>query len=150
MRHILFAACTAVSSFLFNCSFAQQTAPPDPNPVVVTTWIFSGPQFGDTTLRGVNRDSLIMYYVDKGIRPNNIVKNFRILFHYWGDDSYKILFIYEIDGLGNMNKAGDKTEELINASFKTEAERNLFWRRWNRIFSRHEDNIMSDGVKPKM
>lgn len=101
-------------------------------------------------MRGVNRDSLIMYYVDKGIRPNNIVKNFRILFHYWGDDSYKILFIYEIDGLGNMNKAGDKTEELINASFKTEVERNLFWRRWNRIFSRHEDNIMSDGVKPKM
>lgn len=148
MRQMLF-----VAAFLFcmqASTFVQAQEAKEPNPVIVTTWMFTPPENGDTTLKGVNVDSLVMYYIDKGVRPNELIKNFRILTHYWGDDNFKILFIYEIEGFGNIPKASNKISELIDASFKKEADKNLFWKRWDRIFNRHEDSIMANWGTPKM
>ncbi len=79
-----------------------------------------------------------------------MIKNFRILRHVWGSDSYKTIFIYEIDSMANLEKSGDKTDELINASFKDKKDQTNFWRLWGRLFDRHDDTIMADFVKPKM
>lgn len=137
-----------IAFFLYSSATAQTQ--PEPNPVIITTFQFSDPPPGDTSFKNIKVDSLIDYYIDKGVRPNALIKNFRILRHWWGDDSYKVQAIYEIDKFENINKAEDKTDELINASFKNEADKNKFWRLWGKLFNRHEDNIMSDWGKPKM
>lgn len=126
-------------------TFAQDTLP-DPSPVVVTTFhvAITG------TPIGFNIDSLIKIYVDLGIRPNTMIKNFRILRHWWGADNSKVLFVYEIDKFENIPKAEDKTTELINASMKNKTDQDLFWKRWRQLFNRHEDSIMADVGKPKM
>ena len=135
---------------ILNLSANAQAQPAvNPSPVVVTTWIFEMLPPGDTLFKNYSFDSLMNYYVDKGIRPNPMIKNFRVLRHWWGDDSFKLLFIYEMADMNSMDKAEDKTAELIDASFKNEAEKKLFWQRFGRIFNRHEDSIMQDWVKPK-
>lgn len=128
-------------------AFAQNPQPePDPSPVVVTTFYVE--------LRGepigFNVDSMINLYIDKGVRPNTMIRNFRILRHWWGSDNSKVMFIYEIDKFENIIKAEGKTEELINASMKNKADQDLFWKRWGKLFNRHEDSIMTDVGKPKM
>lgn len=123
------------------------------NPVVITTWKYIAPQLqpSDTTFKHFNYDTMLAYYMDKGVRPNNLIKNFRVLGHAWGSGSNTINFVYEIvGGYTNLNKADEKTAELINASFKTEADKNLFWRRFNLVFDLHDDNILTEMVKPKM
>ena len=50
----------------------------------------------------------------------------------------------------NIDKQDEKTNELLNASFKNEAEKNKFWRVFGRAFNKHEDSIMSDWIKPKL
>ncbi len=129
---------------------AQTQPAPNPSPVVVTTWIFEMLTPGDTLFKNISFDSVINYYVDKGVRPNPMIKNFRVLRHWWGDDSFKLLFIYEMTDLNSMDKAEQKTVELIDASFKNAADKDLFWRRFGRLFNRHEDSIMQDWVKPKI
>ena len=128
-----------------------QTQPlTEPNAVIMTTYEYEPLPMGDTTFKGVNLDSLVAYYIDKGILPNAMVLNHRILLHSWGADSRKIVFIYEIDKFENINKASEKTTDLINASFKNEADKEKFWKRWNLLFDRHDDSIMMDWGKPKM
>jgi hypothetical protein len=120
-------------------------ATPEPSPIIITT--FTVPFMSlDTTFRV---DSLLKYYIEKGIKPNPMYKNFRALMHWWGSDNAKVVVIYEIDKFENINKAGDKVEELINASFKTDAEKKLFWKRFGSVFNRHEDTIYSEPVKGK-
>ena len=135
--------------FVINITAQAQT---EANPIIVVTWEYERPnlQKDDTTFKNFNYDSLISWYVDKGIRPNHLIKNFRVLNHYWGDDSRKTIFIYEVDGFANINKSEAKTPELIDASFKNETEKKLFWRRWSLIFDHHTDTIMLDGAKPKL
>lgn len=121
---------------------------PEPSPVIVTTfYIDFQSMMADTTF---NVDSLLTYYIDKGVKPNPMIKNFRILAHWWGADNSKVLVIYELDKLENLNKAQDKTDDLINATFKSKDDQKLFWKRWGKIFNRHEDSIMTDVVKGKM
>jgi hypothetical protein len=73
-----------------------------------------------------------------------------MLVHYWGADSYKVIFLYEVDKWEDINKSETKTDDLIAASFKNEADKKLFLKRLGRLFNRHEDSIMTDWVKPKM
>jgi len=132
-------------------SFASaQTKTPEQSTVILTTYEWTPLDFADTTFRGVNFDSVLNYYVDKGVRPNPMVKNFRILRHRWGANSFKTIFLYEVDKMENLDKQDEKTNELIDASFKNETEKNKFWRVFGRAFNKHEDTIMSDWIKPKM
>jgi hypothetical protein len=128
---------------------AQEKPQQEPNPVIITTYEYDPLPPGDTTFKGVNLDSLVMYYMDKGILPNNMILNHRILVHAWGADSYKIIFIYEIEKFENINKAAAKTTELIDASFKNEADKKKFWKLWGLLFDRHDDSIMTDWGKSK-
>ncbi len=135
----------------FNLSgFTQDTPQPVSAPVIVSNFYFTPLPPGDTSFKHFTVDSVINYYVDKGVRPNAMIKNFRILRHVWGSDSYKTIFIYEIDKMENLDKAGEKSDELINASLKDKKDRDKFWRLWGRLFDRHDDTIMADFVKPKM
>lgn len=144
MKKIYVAVVLCISSL----ELTAQTQP-EPNPVIVTTYTYERLPAGDTSFKNVNVDSLVAFYVDKGIRPNSMILNHRILNHSWGADSYQVIFIYEVNGWANINKSQEKTDELISASFKNEAEKNKFWRRWGLLFNRHEDSIMADWGKPK-
>jgi hypothetical protein len=143
MRKQLFIAAILFTCIISNKMQAQTAAY---SPVVITTFELPFVSGG----MGFKLDSLVMYYVDKGIRPNEMIKNFRILRHAWGSNSSQVMFIYEIDKMENLDKAETKVEELVNASFKTKEEKELFWKRFGMAFNKHEDNIMSDFVKPKL
>jgi hypothetical protein len=147
MRKHFISAILAMS--LLTCLSAQDSTETH-NPVIVTTFQWAPPAFGDTTFKNLNVDSIVKIYVDRGVRPNSMIKNFRILRHAWGADSYKVIFIYEIDKMENLDKAQEKSDDLVNKGFKTEAEKKKFWSLWGKLFDRHEDSIMTDFVKPKM
>jgi len=136
----------AVTFMVFAGYAKAQDSTREQNPVIITT-IYLPPMNEDP---GFRVDSLFMYYVEKGIKPNPMFKSFRTLVHWWGDDNSKVLLIYEIDKFENINKAEEKTNELINASFKSDDEKKLFWQRYNKYFDHHEDNIMRDFGTPKM
>ena len=136
--------------FLHSTGFTQDKPQPVLTPVIVINFYFTPLPPGDTSFKHFTVDSVLNYYVDKGVRTNPMIKNFRLLRHWWGSDSYKTIFIYELDKMENLDKAGDKSSELIDASFKDEKDKNTFWRLWNKLFDRHDDTIMADWVKPKM
>ena len=148
MRKLIFIFATVV--FLNSSAFTQDTVRPAPTPVIVTNFYFTPLAPGDTSFKVFPVDSVVNYYVNKGIRTNPMIKNFRILRHWWGSDSYKTIIIYELDKIENLDKAGDKTNELIDSTFKNEKDKNTFWGLWNKLFDRHDDTIMTDMVKPKM
>ena len=148
MRKLIFIF--AAILFLNLSGFTQANVQPDLIPVIVSNFYFTPFAPGDTSFRHFPIDSVINYYVDKGIRTNSMIKNFRLLRHWWGSDSYKTIFIYELDKLENVQKASDKATELINASFKNEKDRSTFWDLWGKLFNRHDDSIMADWIKPKM
>lgn len=143
---------TALLLILNLTVLAQGDSQQGQNPVILVTWQYERPnlQKDDTCFKNFDYIQFINWYVDKGIRPNQLIKNFRVLNHAWGEDSYKVFFIYEVDGFANIEKVDETITNLLNNSFKTETEKNLFWRRYNLIFDRHSDNILYDSVKPKM
>ena len=133
------------------CSLASAQETKKANPVIMVTWQYEKPnlQKDDTCFKNFDFEQFINWYMDHGIRPNPLIKNFRMLSHAWGEDSRKTIFIYEVDGFANIENAEEKTASLLDASFKNDTEKNLFWRRLNLLFDRHSDNILNDVVKPK-
>lgn len=68
----------------------------------------------------------------------------RVLQHYWGDDSRKLVVIREYR---NMEDMLDDTanEELFKASWKTEEERQAFNEAWGKYFEPyHADEIFTE------
>jgi len=128
-------------------SKAQESAPEKPV-ILLTTFTIPDRSVTDTLSKVIDIDTLMNIYM-RGVRLNPMIKSQRILIHYYGPDSYKILFITEIDALRNLDKAEEKTTALINAELTNETKRKEFWRVWSRLFDRHEDALMQDFVKPK-
>lgn len=129
------------------CSKAQETTPEKPV-ILLTTFTIPDRSVTETLSKVIDIDTLMNIYM-RGVQLNPMIKSQRILIHYYGPDSYKILFITEIDALRNLDKAEEKTAALINAELTNETKRKEFWRVWSRLFDRHEDALMQDFVKPK-
>lgn len=129
------------------CSNAQESTSEKPI-ILLTTFTLPDRPVIDTLNKVFDIDSLMNIYM-RGVQLNPMIKSQRILVHYYGPDSYKMLFISEIDSLHNLDKAEEKTVALINAEFTSKTKRKEFWRVWNRLFDRHEDALMQDFVKPK-
>lgn len=129
------------------CSYAQENIP-EKSVIVLTTFTIPDRSVTDTLSKAFDIDTLMNIYM-RGVRLNPMIKSQRILIHYYGPDSYKILFITEIDALRNLDKAEEKTITLINSELTNETKRKEFWRIWSRLFDRHEDSLMQDFVNPK-
>lgn len=134
---------------ILNYGYGQPAPVTDDPVVIMVTFTQRDPGPADSVFKNYPADSLLAYFMNIGVRPNPMIKNMRILTHVYGMDSYKTILIYEVDKFSNIEKADYKTWELINQSFKNTGEANLFWKRWVRIFDRHEDTIMRDWIKPK-
>lgn len=120
----------------------------DKSVMLLTTFTIPDRSVLDTLGKKMDIDTLMNIY-RRAVELNPMIKSFRVLIHYYGPDSHKVLFITEIDAMRNIDLADEKTNELVNASFTSEIKRKEFWRVWNRLFDRHEDALMQDFVKPK-
>ena len=129
--------------------FGQLPALTDDPVVIMATFTQRDPGPADSVFKNYSADSLLAYFMNVGVYPNPMIKNMRILTHVYGMDSYKTILIYEVDKFSNIEKADHKMWELIMNSFKNPADADLFWKRWVRLFDRHEDTIMRDWVTPK-
>lgn len=143
MKKIIFSI--SLLLILFS-SYAQLTPVTDEPVIVMATFTQREAGWSDSVFNNYSVDSLLTYYMNNAIRPNPMIKNMRILTHVYGIDSYKTIMIYEVDKFSNMENADHKTWELLINSFKNEEDANLFWKRWVRLFDRHEDTIMRDWV----
>lgn len=140
----------SISMILILFSGFSQLPPLTDDPVVImATFTQRDPGPADSVFKNYPPDSLLAYFMNVGVYPNPMIKNMRILTHVYGIDSYKAILIYEVDKFSNIEKADHKMWELIMNSFKNSADADLFWKRWARLFDRHEDTIMRDWVKPK-
>ena len=118
----------------------------EPNPVIVTRFQITLPD----DARRSEFDSLVNIYVDKGIRPNAMIKNYRLLRHWWGSNNMEVVMIYEVDSWNNINKAMEEADKLINAAITDKAAQDKYWTRFGKYLNKHSDEIMADVGKPKM
>lgn len=103
----------------------------------------------DSLLYNFSVDSLLNIYVTRGIVPNRYVLNHRILYHIYGANSHRVMFIYEVDGYHNIFRAEEETVSLINAFYSDKAQRKRFWNVFNRLFDRHDDRVMAELLPRK-
>jgi hypothetical protein len=142
---LLFAAAMLCSLLTTKLS-AQMTPEKEPNPVIVTRFQITLPD----DARRSEFDSLVNIYVDKGIRPNAMIKNYRLLRHWWGSNNMEVVMIYEVDSWNNINKAMEEADKLIDAAITDKAAREKYWTRFGKYLNKHSDEIMADIGKPKM
>ena len=121
---------------------------PDDDIVLMCTYTLPSRAVMDSVEEIIPIDSLLSYYIEHGIKPNPMIKQYRILQHYIGMDSYKVVMFYHLDKFSNINSQEMKTVELLYHSFKNKEERSKFWKCFYLLFDRHEDNIMIDWTKP--
>lgn len=113
--------------------------------------------------KAVNTDSTepLLYYVRKNtasgeggkgyreffdniIMKNKYIKGFFTHGHRYGADARDRMEVGVYDSLGDIEKAFDETDRLVNAYWSDEEKRKAFFKEFNKIFSGHGDYIYTN------
>ena len=83
-------------------------------------------------------------YFDKVTMKNEYIVGANTLVHYFTDDNSEILFLAAYKSWEDIEKAGDRNNELARAAWPDSVKRQAFFTRQNSFYTRqHADEIMS-------
>ncbi len=129
-----------VAIFLFIVCFAWQINYAQEGPVyTVTTWKVSIPENGSNA----EFISLLQEFHKKIVVPNNKIVSERALRHLSGSDSRDLTFITEYASWNDIDAAGTIQGELIEKAWPDETSRKEFFKKFNKYFLMHTDEIYS-------
>ena len=102
---------------------------------------------------GSNRelDSLSALYMEKCFGPDNeYVVRYKVLRHWWGHNNRDFIQVIEVKTWDDVTKANQRSGELFEKAWSTEAEQDAFNDAYNKYFTgQHSDEIYSEVVAPK-
>lgn len=141
MKKLKLIAVTAFLLFI-NCSVeAQENTPPKPL-IIQTMYVTPATDAG----MRVNVDSLLTIWKERVMKPNPYFVSTKILRHWWGHDSREVVFIFELKNWGDLEKAFDKQNGIIeeHKGWATKEDAQAFGKMWVSTFvlnSHHSDEI---------
>jgi len=138
---ILFAFIVFVS--MNNSIFAQSA---QGNVFVVTNFERAFPDNGSNR----EMDSLATLYMEKCFgSANEYVVSYKILRHWWGHNNRDFIQVVEVKTWDDVTKANQKSGELFEEAWPTEAAQDAFNDAYNKYFTgKHSDEIYSEVVAP--
>jgi hypothetical protein len=105
------------------------------------------------TDNGSNRelDSLATLYMEKCFGPDNeYVVSYKLLRHWWGHNNRDFIQVVEVKTWDDVTKANQRSGELFEKAWPTEAAQDAFNDAYNKYFTgKHSDEIYSEVVAPK-
>ena len=105
------------------------------------------------TDNGSNRelDSLATLYMEKCFGPDNeYVVSYKLLRHWWGHNNRDFIQVVEVKTWNDVTKANQRSGELFEKAWPTEAAQDAFNDAYNKYFTgKHSDEIYSEVVAPK-
>lgn len=126
---LLFIAC-----FAWQTNYAQEESF-----YTVTTWKVTIPENGSNT----EFNSLLQEFQKKIVKPNSKIVSERVLRHLSGSDSRDLTFITEYASWNDIDEAATIQGELMQKAWPDEASRNGFFKKFNKYFLMHSDEIYS-------
>ena len=138
---ILFVFIVFVS--LNNSTFAQEA---QGNVFVVTNFERAFPEDGSAR----ELDSLAYLLLDKTFgKSNEYVVSSKIMRHWWGHDNRDFIQVIEVKSWDDVVKANQRSGELFEKAWPTEAARDAFNKAFGKYFTgKHSDEIYSEVVAP--
>jgi len=138
---IIFAFIVFVS--MNNSIFAQSA---QGNVFVVTNFERAFPDNGSNR----EMDSLATLYMEKCFgSANEYVVSYKILRHWWGHNNRDFIQVVEVKTWDDVTKANQKSGELFEEAWPTEAAQDAFNDAYNKYFTgKHSDEIYSEVVAP--
>ena len=138
---ILFAFIVFVS--MNNSTFAQSA---QGNVFVVTNFERAFPDNGSNR----EMDSLTTLYMEKCFgQENEYVVSYKLLRHWWGHNNRDFIQVVEVKTWDDVTKANQKSGELFEEAWPTEAAQDAFNDAYNKYFTgKHSDEIYSEVVAP--
>lgn len=121
---------------LSNFSFAQET-----NPYFVTAtkmhWNMDMENFSMDEWKAVERE-----YLDKVVKKNPLIKGQLYLMHYFTADNTELILVTTYESWSDIEKAAEKTQELIKAAWPNEKDRRAFFTKRAKYYAKeHSDEI---------
>ena len=138
---ILFSFIVFVS--MNNSTFAQSA---QGNVFVVTNFERAFPDNGSNR----EMDSLTTLYMEKCFgQENEYVVSYKLLRHWWGHNNRDFIQVVEVKTWDDVTKANQKSGELFEKAWPTEAAQDAFNDAYNKYFTgKHSDEIYSEVVAP--
>ncbi len=127
---------------------AQNTSEERAAYITVSTWHWNMDyeDFDMATWKAVAKE-----YFDKVVAKNDLVVASGVYLHHFTPDSREILFVSAYKSWEDIDKAGDRTAELIKEGWPDEAARKEFFKKYFAYYEDfHSDEIYAtmDGAKP--
>ncbi len=98
--------------------------------------------YSDETATDEEFDALSKEYFDNVINKNEYIKAYYPMAHAWGSDRTESIEAFFVDSLGDLDKMGEKDDELFEAHWKDEASRKAMDEKAKKYFDgRHGDYI---------
>lgn len=83
-------------------------------------------------------------YLDKVVKKNPFIKGQMFLMHYFTEDNTELILVSRYDSWNDIEKASEKTEELVKAVWSNEKERKAFFSKKEKYYAKeHSDEIYS-------
>ncbi|MEY8848512.1 hypothetical protein AB9K26_06840 [Psychroserpens sp. XS_ASV72] len=105
----------------------------------ITTWKIHIPE--DGTREELN--TLMAEFQKKITQPNEKIISERAMRHLSGDDSRDLVFITEYANWNDIEAASIRQEELIDSAWESDEARDAFFKKFNKYFIMHTDEIYS-------
>lgn len=123
---------------LGNLSIAQEA-----KPYFVTAtkmhWNMNMENFSMDEWKAVEKE-----YLDKVVKKNPFIKGQMFLMHYFTADNTELILVTRYDSWNDIEKAAEKTDELIKAAWPNEKDRKAFFTKKSKYYSNeHSDEIYS-------
>ena len=112
--------------------------------IVVTTahWNMHLDDFSMDEWKAVERE-----YFDKVTMKNDLIESSNVLMHFFTGDNSEIKFVNVYSSWENIDKAADRTSELIKEAWQDEDERKAFFKKQGKYYSNMHSDEIYNSVK---
>ena len=87
-------------------------------------------------------DSLNYLYTKNVFAKNEFILNYKVIRHWWGNNSKDFIVIYEVREWGDVIKASKRNNELFEEYWNTPEERKKFNQAYDKYFTvKHPDEV---------
>ena len=131
---LVLAVCSLLS---ISTIFAQEE---EKHVYVIATFKAVMPEDGSIA----ERDALLTEWVEGVIKKNEHILSSKELRHRYGDDSHDWIVISEYKSWGDIEAAGNRSQELFKQHMPDEKKRAEFWQKITKYFPSHSDEIYDE------
>ncbi|OUR98366.1 hypothetical protein A9Q86_15065 [Flavobacteriales bacterium 33_180_T64] len=120
-------------------TFAQEDAPKGPEYITVTTmhWNMEYKDFDKDTWIAVEKE-----FLDKVTKKNEYIVGAGFYWHRYTPDNREVVYVQSFASWEDINKAGERNNELIEQAWPDEDARDLFFKKQSAYYSNfHSDEI---------